>query len=40
MNGVIVEGDDALGENVDGIEVEEELDGDMGKVGKRAKVEP
>ena len=37
MNGAI-EGQDALGEDVDGVEVEEELDGDMGKVSKRTEM--
>lgn len=39
MNGAI-EGQDALGEDEDGVEVEEELNRDMGKVGKRAKMKP
>src|SRR5258706_15749710 len=39
MDGVI-EGQDALGEDVDGVEVEEELNRDMCKVGKRTKMKP
>lgn len=39
MNGDIM-GGDALGEDVDSVEIEEELDGDMGKVSKRTKMKP
>lgn len=35
-----IEGQDALGEDVDGVEVEEELNRDMSKVGKRTKMKP
>lgn len=37
---IVIEGEDALGEDVNGVEVEEKLNWNMSKVGERTKMKP